>query len=152
MGNSQKQHDKASKKAFLEVLRNNDGHISKACKSFNIDRGTYYVWMKEEWFAEMEQQIREEDIDNAETMARILRNGIPQYKMDENGNMVLDESQNPIQIGWNAKPDGKMIRHYLDTQGKKRGYGKAQDINLNIHKMPEDVKIGLKIHKKKGKK
>lgn len=146
---TQKTHTKADKQRFIQVLNKKDGHVSKACDAFGIDRKTYYNWMKEDWFKEEVEEVREKEIDDTEEIARMMRKGVPTYMRDKQGNLVYDKNGKPIVEKWLIKPDSKMVRHFLDTQGKERGYGKQVGIDINIHKMPEDVSIGLKVHKKK---
>lgn len=143
-------YSKKKKREFIQVLAKKDGHITKACEAFGIDRKTYHNWMKQDWFAKEVEEVREKEIDDAEEIARMMRKGVPVYLRDNKGNLVLDKKGKPIIEKWLIKPDGKMVRHFLDTQAKERGYGKQTTVDLNIHKMPEDVQIGLKVHKKQA--
>ncbi len=143
-------YSKKEKEQFIEIFRNKNGNITKACAAFNnLDRTTYYEWIKDEWFKNKIDAILEEEIDRAEEMAKILREGIPEYKLDEAGEIVKGEDGEPIVIGWVEKPDARMIKHFLETKGKKRGYGKQIGVDLNVVKMLENVSIGLTVHKKK---
>lgn len=146
---SKKVHSKADKKKFIEIFTNKNGHISKACAAYGINRSTYYDWMKEEWFSDEIEAVMEAEIDRAEELAKILREGIPEYKMTDDGEIEKDEQGEPIVTGWVEKPDAQMIKHFLETKGKKRGYGKQLGIDLNVNKLPENVSIGLTVHKKK---
>lgn len=146
---SQKVHSKKDKQKFIEIFRNKNGHITKSCKAYGIHRSTYYEWIEEDWFKAEIDAVMEEEIDKAEAMAKILRDGIPEYQKDENGEIERDENGEPIISGWIEKPDAQMIKHFLETKGKKRGYGKQIGVDLNIHELPKNVSIGLKIHKKK---
>lgn len=143
-----KEYTKQDKEEFIDIYRKKNGHISKSCASFGINRSTYYAWMEEEWFKEEIEAADEEEIDRAEEMSRVLRNGIPEYKTNEEGEIEKDEYGDPIIIGWIEKPDAQMIKHFLETKGKKRGYGKQIGIDLSMRELPKNVSIGLKIHKR----
>ena len=60
---------KDKKDDFLEVLRKALGNVSVACKSFGIDRQTYYNWCKEdpEFAAKCEEvkEVRKDFIESA---------------------------------------------------------------------------------------
>ena len=56
---AQKVHSKEDKKKFIEIFRKKNGHITKACTAYNINRSTYYDWMKEEWFADEIEHYRQ---------------------------------------------------------------------------------------------
>lgn len=134
---------------FIEIYQKKNGHISKACAAAKIHRSTYYEWMKDDLFKDEIEAIDEAELDRAEELARILREGIPEYETDDEGKLVKDAEGEAIIIGWIEKPDSKMIKHYLETKGKKRGYGKQIGVDLNLKEMPKNVSIGLTVHKKK---
>lgn len=140
---------------FLTILKNKNGHVSKACEAFGINRKTFYEWRKLGWFKKELDAMYEAEKDDAEEMLRLYRTGVPEYKRKKNGDLVLGDDGKAIVIGWIIKPDPRSIRFYLERKAADRGYGKKQEqnINLNVTDMPKNVKIGLKVHKKKkGKK
>tara|TARA_B100001094_G_C17466942_1_gene455520 strand:- start:170 stop:508 length:339 start_codon:yes stop_codon:yes gene_type:complete len=97
---------------FLEVYASKMGNVSKACKSANISRQTYYDWMKDKQFAGKVDEVREGLLDFAEH--QLLSN---------------------IRDGKTAE-----ILFYLKTKGKGRGYIERQEISEIGDKMFE-VKI-----------
>ena len=97
---------------FLEVYASKMGNVSKACKSANISRQTYYDWMKDKQFAGKVDEVREGLLDFAEH--QLLSN---------------------IKDGKTAE-----ILFYLKTKGKARGYIERQEISEIGDKMFE-VKI-----------
>lgn len=146
-----KKKTKKDKEKFIEVLRAKDGHIGKACKAAGIGRRTYYDWLEEEWFRAAIREMEEEELDDAEELARMHRKGVPEYLRDAEGKIVRDANGKPILVGWIVKPDPKMIKHYLETKGKDRGYGKQQQIDVNLLSMPESASLGLKVNKRSEK-
>ena len=102
------------KQKFLELLSKNAGNVSRACKSMNINRRTYYNWMeKEESFRFVVEEIQESLIDNAESELQ---------KLIKDGNTAA-------------------ILFFLKTKAKSRGYierqeqditSKGEKISINI--------------------
>ena len=88
------------KKEFLKLLEMSLGVVSPACEKFGIDRGTYYIWLQEDWFKEAVDSINEKAIDFTEGM---MFQGI-------------------------KKGDTSLIKYYLSTKGKKRGYVERQEV------------------------
>lgn len=85
---------------FLVILKATFGNISAACDQVQISRNTYSNWMREEWFAEEVNDIREFVLDTTE------------QKLMEN---ILANSSRDI--------------HYkLDAQGRSRGYGRGPQV------------------------
>ena len=122
------QHKKEDKLKFLEVLKNKNYHIGKACKAFKISRGTYYLWISEDWFKEEIRYLKEEDIDDSEESLRILRRGMP--KRNKEGAL----------IGWLIKPEATAVIFHLKTQAKDRGYiEKTETENTTTHKGSIDI-------------
>ena len=91
-------------KNFLKVLEDNAFNISAACIAMNINRRTYYRWLKNEAFADEVDNQREGSIDFAESK---LMQAI------KKGNLTA-------------------IIFYLKTIGKKRGYIETQEIQSNV--------------------
>lgn len=81
---------------FLDILKATHGNVSAACDMATITRKTYNVWLKEDWFAEQVEEIREYVLDVVEEV---------QMK-----NIVLGHSTKDIQF-------------FLNAKGKSRGYG-----------------------------
>ena len=109
-------YTKADKEQFLEILRQKNLNIRKACEAMSIDRGTFYNWKKEDWFRERLEWIREEEIDDSEETTRVLRRGIPKY--DEQGKF----------IGWITEPSLSANIWFQKTQAKHRGYVERQEV------------------------
>ena len=144
-----KHHTKKDKLNFLEIYRGLDGHISKACDKFGITRRTFYDWKKDDWFEQAIDDIDEEELDDAEEMSRLMRKGVPEYQRDKKGAIVNDDKGKPIITGWLIPPSPKMVQFYLERKGVERGYGKIQTLKHELDNMPDEVNIGLTVHKKK---
>ena len=97
---------------FLEVFASKMGNISKACKSADISRQTFYDWLKDDEFANKVDEVKEGLLDFAEH--QLLSN---------------------IKEGKTAE-----ILFYLKTKGKSRGYIERQEVDTVGEKMYE-VKI-----------
>lgn len=93
----------SKKETFLIALRNNLGHISKACTAANIHRQTYYSWLdKDPEFKQECEDIEESLLDLSES--KLLEN---------------------IKNG-----DNTCIIFHLKTKGKKRGYVEKQEFEV----------------------
>lgn len=60
--------------------------------------------------------------------ARILALGLPKV---ENGKLV----------GWIEKPDGQMLRYFLQTLGKDEGFGTSVDITSGGEALPQVINL-----------
>ena len=109
-------YKKEDKEKFLEILASKSYHIGRACKAFDISRGTYYLWEKEDWFREKIEWLQEIDIDEAEDTLRILRKGIPNVSKD--GKF----------IDWKVPPCKTSVIFFLKTKGKSRGYIETKEV------------------------
>ena len=100
---TQKTQTTTKKEIFLKALKNNLGHISKACTAANIARKTYYRWIdKDEDFKDQCDSVNEGLLDLAESK-------------------LLENIQNN---------DNVCIIFFLKTKGKKRGYDEKHQIEL----------------------
>ena len=102
MENKQNKQKLTKKETFLKCLRNNLGHISRACESAKISRGTYYKWIDEAEFKEQVDAVNEGLVDHVE-------------------HQLLKK----IDMG-----DTTAIIFYLKTKGKSRGYTEKQELEL----------------------
>tara|TARA_R100000700_G_C3177093_1_gene152134 strand:+ start:4213 stop:4557 length:345 start_codon:yes stop_codon:yes gene_type:complete len=107
--NKQNKQKLTKKETFLKCLRNNLGHISRACESAKISRGTYYKWIDEAEFKEQVDAVNEGLVDHVE-------------------HQLLKK----IDMG-----DTTAIIFYLKTKGKNRGYVEKQEVSLS--KPIEDI-------------
>ena len=102
--NTQNTQKLSKKKPFLEALRLNLGHITKACESANIHRRTYYSWIdKDEKFKDDCDNVSESLLDLAESK-------------------LLENIQNN---------DNTSIIFFLKTKGRKRGYNESMQIEVS---------------------
>ncbi len=102
---------KIDSEKILDVYEKKQGNVTETAKALNINRKTFYEWLKED--ANLKEEIELIDdslLDFAESQLRILMRGIP--KIDVEGKL----------IDWTVKPDNASIIFYLKTKGKKRGY------------------------------
>jgi len=88
---------------FLESLAAK-GNITLACKAVNINRCTYYRWLKNDKFENKVNEIAESLVDFAESQL-----------------LLLMKAQNPTAIIF-----------FLKTKGKSRGYSETHEITGNI--------------------
>ncbi len=106
---------------YLKILEDNAFNISAACIAMNIDRKTYYNWLKNEAFAENVHNQKEEQIDYAES--KLILN-------------IKDKKE-------------ASIFFYLKTQAKHRGYIEKQEIVHGV--MPSLVDLVKKYREEKKK-
>lgn len=116
-------YKKEDKERFADILRRKNFNVSKACQAVGISRSTFYEWMQEEDFAALIEELKEEDIDDAEETLRMLRKGVP--KRDEDGNIT----------GWIVAPQLTATIFYLKTQGKSRGYVESTELDVTTKKV-----------------
>lgn len=96
---------KFKKKMLLKALEKSLAVVSSACKMANVNRQTFYNWLKSDLqFREAYEEIKETSLDFAETS---LFQQIGEY----NTTATI---------------------FYLKTKGKHRGYGQNYTINKNI--------------------
>ncbi len=90
-----------NKKKMLAALEKSLGVVTLACKSANLDRSQFYVWLKEdEEFAEAVEDMNDIALDFAESsLHKQIQSGVPASTI-----------------------------FYLKTRGKKRGYIERQEI------------------------
>jgi hypothetical protein len=115
------------KERMIEALKRTRGDISAACRALNVSRRTFYNWKEDdEAFAEAYEQIQDEWLDHAESVVfSCMDLGLPRERLDEKGNVMLDENGNPILVRPNFKEADvglKAASFYLERKGKRRGY------------------------------
>lgn len=114
---------------FREVMEEAHGNMSDAAKILHVTRQTIYNWCKvEPEFKEIVQEHRKRLFDECLGQARILALGIPKV---ENGKLV----------GWIEKPDGQMLRYFLQTLGKDEGFGTSVDITSGGEALPQVINL-----------
>lgn len=108
------------KRRMLESLRRNLGIVTPSLEQAQISRTTYYQWLKDDEEFKAETEIFQDvGLDFAETqMVALMRGtlGGTVEKRDAEGNIIQRESV------FRRPPDGHMIRFFLKTKGKGRGY------------------------------
>tara|TARA_R100000808_G_scaffold2380_1_gene9556 strand:- start:1489 stop:1839 length:351 start_codon:yes stop_codon:yes gene_type:complete len=101
--NTQNTQKPTKKDIFLKALKNNLGHITKACEAAKIHRRTYYSWIdKDENFKDDCDAVNEGMIDYVQSK-------------------LLDNIDNN---------DTTAIIFFLKTKGKSRGYDEKHQIEL----------------------
>ena len=114
-----KNNTAAQKESMLEALKTSVGVISKACEICGIDRGTHYLWMKNDpEYAKDVESMEDFALDFVESA---------HYKNIEEGN-------------------ASNIIFHLKTKGKRRGY--TEEIIIKKKEEPDALK-GLNIEGKK---
>ena len=107
------------KKAMIQALTDSLGIVSNACRAVGIDRGTHYIWLKEdpEYKADVED-ISEVAIDFAESKLHEKMNGVTIGKFTPDGELTTYEQP----------PSDTALIFYLKTKGKKRGYVERSEV------------------------
>lgn len=114
---------------FREVMETAHGNMSDAAKILNVTRQTIYNWCNgEPEFKEIVQEHRKRLFDECLGQARILALGLPKI---EKGKLV----------GWIEKPDGQMLRYFLQTLGKDEGFGTSVDITSGGEALPQVINL-----------
>lgn len=109
------------KEDFLKILSEKNGIVLNACKEMNLQRGTYYLWLKtDESFKERVEQIKEEVLDYVESKQLELIEGVPV----QNINPITGEKTVYTQI-----PCKSSIQFFLKAKGAQRGYNEKIDIS-----------------------
>lgn len=114
---------------FCEVMETAHGNMSDAAKILHVTRQTIYNWCNgEPEFKEIVQEHRKRLFDECLGQARILALGLPKI---EKGKLV----------GWIEKPDGQMLRYFLQTLGKDEGFGTSVDITSGGEALPQVINL-----------
>jgi hypothetical protein len=101
--------------AFANMLASNLGNVSAACRALNVSRQTYYQWKNE--FTDFAQRCG--DVEEK----------------------LKDDAENVMYKAMFKKEDADMIRFYLKTKCRDRGYGtqyeitgpKGTQLNINVN-------------------
>ena len=106
------------KEAMLDALKKTLGIVTSACQKAEISRQTHYDWLKSD----------------------------PIYKsrVDEIGEMAIDFVETKMFEGVNNNDSG-LIKYYLSTKGKNRGYVERQE-NRQVDGEGKDVKATVLIY------
>lgn len=132
------QENIANKKAILlEALKKTMNNISSACKKTGIGRTAVYQWIeKDPAFAAEVKALNDFVLDFIESKAHELINGV--VTMDGEGRV------------YTTKPDSQMIRFYLETKGKGRGFVKRSEL-AGVDGMPLVTGVKIEISGSKSK-
>jgi len=112
------------KKSLIEYLKKSLGNITTACLNTDINRSTYYEWIKEDegFKKQCEEVIPEETLDYVESKLFELIDGVTCIKYDKKGEETI----------YHRPPDNTSIIFYLKTKGKKRGYIEKSQVEHTI--------------------
>ena len=114
---------------FREVMSTAHGNISEAASLLRVSRQAVHKWVKEDpEFKEAVDEHRKRLFDECLGQARILALGLPKIK---DGKLV----------GWIEKPDGQMLRFFLQTLGRDEGFGNSVDITSNGEALPKFINL-----------
>lgn len=114
---------------FREVMSTAHGNISEAASLLRVSRQAVHRWVKEDpEFKEAVDEHRKRLFDECLGQARILALGLPKIK---GGKLV----------GWIEKPDGQMLRFFLQTLGRDEGFGNSVDITSNGEALPKVINL-----------
>ena len=105
---------------FIDIAANKALNISEACKACNIDRKTYYNWLKTPKFKELMEECAENEKDWVESQMKLLMKGIPSVTEDKDGRKVFD--------GWKTPPHATMIIFWSKCKMKDRGYSEKDGV------------------------
>jgi hypothetical protein len=103
MGKDTNSNRKIRKKAFIETFKKTFGNVSQTCKVLELDRSTYYKWLKED-----------EDFKN-------------EIETVEPKELFLDFTESKLVEKINTG-DTTAIIFTLKTKGKSRGYIERKEI------------------------
>ena len=103
MGKDTNSNRKIRKKAFIETFKKTFGNVSQTCKVLELDRSTYYKWLKED-----------EDFKN-------------EIELVEPKELFLDFTESKLIEKINTG-DTTAIIFTLKTKGKSRGYIERKEI------------------------
>ena len=106
------------KEAMLDALKKTLGIVTSACQKADISRQTHYDWLKSD----------------------------PIYKsrVDEIAEMAIDFVETKMFEGVNNNDSG-LIKYYLSTKGKSRGYVERQE-NRQVDGEGNDIKPTVLIY------
>jgi hypothetical protein len=103
MGKDTNSNRKIRKRAFIETFKKTFGNVSQTCKVLDMDRSTYYKWLKED-----------EDFKN-------------EVESVEPKELFLDFTESKLVEKINTG-DTTAIIFTLKTKGKSRGYIERKEI------------------------
>lgn len=106
-------------KDFLQIFPKKSWVVSKTCNACNIDRKTYYNWLKNPAFAEAVRDSIEDDKDWVEDLMRLRMRGIP----------VLDDKN--IIIGWKVPPSDTMLIWWSKSKMPERGFSEKSTASFD---------------------
>lgn len=116
--------DRPSVAMFRRVWATCDGKRSKLMKKFGIGWTKFQQWLREEpAFVDIMAERDLEFLEQADIAGRILSLG-----------GIKDKDQFP---GWSRHPDPWMMRFYMNTLGKRYGYGE----NPIIEDIEDDTEV-----------
>lgn len=114
---------------FRDVMATARGNMTDAANLLQVTRQTVYNWCNNDPdFKDAVQEHRKRLFDECLGQARILALGLPKV---ENGKLV----------GWIEKPDGQMLRYFLQTLGKDEGFGTSVDITSGGEALPQVINL-----------
>ncbi len=118
-------YSEKDKEKYIEVYISKNMNMTEACRATGISRETVRNWLKEDgFFKSLFEDARQQDIDDALSMHKLLRQGIPIYDNDEI-------------IGWIEKPDRQAIEKFLKAQ-KVEGWEDVKKVDANVNKTGGD--------------
>lgn len=118
---------------FAKVWKECGGQRSKLMKAFNIGWTKFQSWLAQEpMFVDIMAERDLEFLEQADIAGRILSIGA-----------VKNKDKFP---GWSRYPDTWMMRFYMNTLGKRYGYGENPVIpEADDSALPEHVEQGIDI-------
>lgn len=102
---------------LLAALRELRGHIRNACEQVGCNRDTYYEALKDPDFARAVEHLKEGEVDEYEESLHRMRDA-----------MVFPA-----------------VKYYLDTHGKKRGYGQQDQAQVAVNISTPDANNQINI-------
>lgn len=124
-------YSKKAKEQFIRLIEQHGGNIHRAVAAFkqkftSFERKTWYNWLAtDEWVKQAYDDYLNREIDEAEALHKLHRNGIP--IRDEKGQI----------IGWTLKPSREAIEFFLKTRGRNRGYVDRTETIHSVGVSPE---------------
>ena len=117
--------------AMIKALEKTLGNVTEAAKIVGIDRDNHYIWLKKyPEYKEAFDKIQDSNIDFVESTMYQRINGYehPETKVFLHKGKII--TQETIK---HYPPDSGLIKFFLETIGKKRGYiPRVENVNKSV--------------------
>jgi len=134
-----------NKKLMLDALEKYLGRVTDAINDTGLSKSNYYQWLKDDpEFAKSVEEINEVSLDHVESMLIKRINGYSYVESVRERDPISNEMVVVKQTQKHVLPNVQAITFYLETKGKKRGYGRKLDVELNDKTVSDRTSFSLK--------